>query len=122
MPVYEYRCKNCLTVTDDIRPHALRDDFPACPECGSETERVYSTPVVNIIDRKVLRIPGRQPHLKTRKRSLGTNLGRIKPAEIAREMETLEERYGKDLDRAEAKENRRQEEAAREIKSIIEKA
>jgi putative FmdB family regulatory protein len=43
MPRYDYRCPECETTFEVVRPSTERD-APGCPECGAETRRVF-TPV-----------------------------------------------------------------------------
>jgi putative FmdB family regulatory protein len=43
MPIYEFQCQACSTITDEIRP--MRESGspgPACPQCNGETQRIYS--------------------------------------------------------------------------------
>jgi putative FmdB family regulatory protein len=37
MPVYEYRCNNCSTTFDLLRPMAQRELAAVCPGCESRT-------------------------------------------------------------------------------------
>jgi putative FmdB family regulatory protein len=40
MPVYEYRCKECATLTEEIQPMGAAPPGP-CKVCGGELRRVY---------------------------------------------------------------------------------
>ena len=42
MPLYEYKCGACGTITEEGRPAAYRDVSAICPACFSEAERIYS--------------------------------------------------------------------------------
>ena len=43
MPIYEYRCKQCGTVFDVIRPMSAADDAISCENCNSrDTTRMLS--------------------------------------------------------------------------------
>jgi putative FmdB family regulatory protein len=43
MPTYEFRCKKCSHVTEEIRMFSERfDDPPDCPKCLGDTERLTS--------------------------------------------------------------------------------
>lgn len=43
MPIYEYRCKQCGSVFDAIRPMSAADDVIACENCNSkDTTRMLS--------------------------------------------------------------------------------
>jgi len=43
MPVYEYRCDQCQSLTESLRTMAAADDPIACQQCGSgQTRRVQS--------------------------------------------------------------------------------
>jgi len=42
MPVYEYRCHSCRRKVSLLQ-HSLSSDAPACPHCGGELERLFST-------------------------------------------------------------------------------
>jgi len=42
MPVYDFKCRSCAKVFEVKRAHT--DDTPvACPDCGSDTKRVFSS-------------------------------------------------------------------------------
>jgi len=43
MPRYDFKCPQCETTFEVVRPHSERD-VPACPDCGAEAKRVF-TPV-----------------------------------------------------------------------------
>ena len=43
MPLYEYYCKNCHGVFEEIRQMRDASDPSPCPECGREAPRVMST-------------------------------------------------------------------------------
>lgn len=47
MPIYEYACHECGTVTEDIRSIAARDDISVCNR-GHVTERIVSVPALSI--------------------------------------------------------------------------
>ncbi len=42
MPFYEYKCRDCGTVTEVLRPIKSRDDVARCYRCGAATERIMS--------------------------------------------------------------------------------
>ena len=43
MPVYEYRCDQCQSLTESLRAMAAADDPTTCEHCGSgQTRRVQS--------------------------------------------------------------------------------
>ncbi|HEX3049978.1 MAG TPA: zinc ribbon domain-containing protein [Aggregatilineaceae bacterium] len=45
MPVYEYRCTDCLTVFEVRRSMSAPEQAEACPHCqGMQNMRVYSAP------------------------------------------------------------------------------
>jgi len=57
MPIYEYQCKACDTVTEFL-VGVGEDTVISCPDCGStDMEKVMST--ASILNRAVERIPGR---------------------------------------------------------------
>ena len=41
MPAYDFRCSECQTVFEVVRPIRSTED-ETCPECGGETKRVFS--------------------------------------------------------------------------------
>jgi putative FmdB family regulatory protein len=43
MPRYDFKCPECDTTFEVVRPASERD-APSCPDCGEETKRVF-TPV-----------------------------------------------------------------------------
>lgn len=40
MPIYEYKCRKCRTLTEQIQGYD--DPGPRCPACGGKTDRVMS--------------------------------------------------------------------------------
>ena len=40
MPVYEYRCRACGFLVEEVQPMGAGPPGP-CPECGGELRRVY---------------------------------------------------------------------------------
>jgi putative FmdB family regulatory protein len=42
MPIYEYRCESCDTVTEKMRKVKEKDDPLECPECGGDTQKCVS--------------------------------------------------------------------------------
>ena len=44
MPIYEYRCPECMTVAERIRKYGERDDPVTCLGCAKERPRIYSAP------------------------------------------------------------------------------
>jgi len=40
MPIYEYKCKECEIVFEELM--RFDDPDPECPECGSEVEKLIS--------------------------------------------------------------------------------
>ena len=45
MPMYDFQCTKCEHVFEEITK--IDDPPPACPECGSPSERKMSTPFVS---------------------------------------------------------------------------
>lgn len=43
MPIYEYECKNCGKITEQIRNVSQRDRHITCPKCESIACRVLSS-------------------------------------------------------------------------------
>jgi len=43
MPVYEFRCKKCEAISDEIRSVSKRNDPSFCPQCGEQTSRWIPT-------------------------------------------------------------------------------
>lgn len=43
MPYYLYECTNeeCRATGEELRTIQKRDECPDCPECGSETKRIF---------------------------------------------------------------------------------
>ena len=117
MPTYEYQCSGCSNVQEELRPYEKRDEAVSCEECGKDMARLPSAPCVLIKDQKMLKLPGRQPVLKKRTRMLGSKLGIIRPQELGNAIWDLENKYGKDIQRAEEAENLKNKQAMLEIKS-----
>ena len=44
MPLYEYRCMSCRSVTRYMRPMAKRNETAMCPDCGMPARRIISKP------------------------------------------------------------------------------
>jgi len=44
MPLYEYRCMKCRSVTSYMRPMARCNEPATCPECGMPARRIFSIP------------------------------------------------------------------------------
>lgn len=42
MPFYEYKCINCNTITEVLRPIKSRDEIIPCPKCGAASKRIMS--------------------------------------------------------------------------------
>lgn len=40
MPIYEYKCRKCKGVTEQIQ--GFDDPGPKCPSCGGKTDKVMS--------------------------------------------------------------------------------
>lgn len=100
---YGYLCEGCKHEDFERRMPDQKDDPLECPQCQGAMTRKFETPTtVNIIDKKTLNIPGRAPIHKSRKRQLGSGLGRIEPLKIAHEMDKLEQKYEKDFNKTEA--------------------
>jgi len=59
MPLYEYRCMSCRSVTSYMRPAARRNETATCPECGMPARRIFSIPqkpvVVEMTPNEILR-------------------------------------------------------------------
>jgi len=49
MPMYDYRCKNCDEVFEElVFSNSTSDDEIKCPKCGqSKSERLISAPMVS---------------------------------------------------------------------------
>jgi len=44
MPLYEYKCRDCGTVFEELVGKTVPDSMPLCPKCGSDNcERLFST-------------------------------------------------------------------------------
>jgi putative FmdB family regulatory protein len=41
VPVYEYRCRSCEAMVEEVQPMGAKAPGP-CPKCGGELRRVYS--------------------------------------------------------------------------------
>jgi putative FmdB family regulatory protein len=41
VPVYEYRCRACDSMVEEIQPMGAPPPGP-CPKCGGELKRIYS--------------------------------------------------------------------------------
>ena len=44
MPLYEYRCMKCRSVTGYLRPADRRNEVAYCSECGAAARRIISKP------------------------------------------------------------------------------
>ena len=59
MPLYEYRCMACRSVTSYMRRTAKRNEPATCPECGMPARRIISKPqkpvVVEMTANEILR-------------------------------------------------------------------
>lgn len=98
---FGYVCEGCGHEDFERRLPEQRDDPLECPQCqGAMKYKFEVTRTVNIIDHKVLKLPGRKPVHKSRKRQLGTGLGRIEPLKIAHEMSKLE-KYDAEIEKSE---------------------
>jgi putative FmdB family regulatory protein len=42
MPIYEYKCENCSTVTEKMEPMSGSVDDIACPSCGGPAKKIIS--------------------------------------------------------------------------------
>lgn len=106
IPSFDYKCstEGCNHQDWEVRPRERRDDPLECPQCKGNMVYEFpdEIPVVNIIDRKTLLLPGRAPITRTRKRSLGTQIGLIRPVEIGNALHDMESKYSKDIAKAEA--------------------
>jgi len=40
MPLYEFRCQHCDHLFERVQSYAA--DWPACPVCGADTQRILS--------------------------------------------------------------------------------
>jgi len=50
MPLYEFYCEKCQSITEAVRLIAKRDGAQKCQFCKGPTERVVSAPTVQIWD------------------------------------------------------------------------
>lgn len=48
MPLYAFRCPDCLIEVEDIRTVANRNDAPACPDCHVTMERQLSASTFHV--------------------------------------------------------------------------
>ncbi|MET0384749.1 MAG: zinc ribbon domain-containing protein [Polyangiales bacterium] len=62
MPLYDYRCPKCQSVSELLVSHTAS---PTCPQCGDKLERLLSAPVP----------PGRTKDLVKRARALAASEG-----------------------------------------------
>lgn len=44
MPIYEYRCNNCMSHIQVTRSYTDTETDIVCPKCDLKTSRVYSAP------------------------------------------------------------------------------
>jgi len=44
MPIYDYECLDCQTVTSDFRVMERRHDSAVCPKCQGLAEQVFVAP------------------------------------------------------------------------------
>ena len=44
MPLYEYRCNNCMSLIQVTRSYTERETDIICPKCDRKTSRVYHAP------------------------------------------------------------------------------
>lgn len=47
MPIYEYRCRDCGSTAEEVRP--VGTDLSSCPECGATSERRFASTGVGIV-------------------------------------------------------------------------
>lgn len=48
MPIYEYRCESCETVSEALVKIADRFQEQLCPECGGKAKLIVSTPMLKL--------------------------------------------------------------------------
>ena len=46
MAIYEYKCKHCNHVHEEIRPMSESDEDSKCEKCGKKSERIISPAAV----------------------------------------------------------------------------
>jgi putative FmdB family regulatory protein len=46
MPIYEYMCRSCGHVSEVLAHGFFSPRNPECPQCGSEMERLITTPAL----------------------------------------------------------------------------
>ncbi|HEY4930721.1 MAG TPA: zinc ribbon domain-containing protein [Terriglobales bacterium] len=46
MPLYEYQCKSCHSLTERIQQRFSDPPLTICPHCGGELEQLISAPAV----------------------------------------------------------------------------
>jgi len=44
MPMYEYKCDNCMVVHDVLVPLKMFDILVKCPDCDGSLKRLVSSP------------------------------------------------------------------------------
>lgn len=49
MPLYEYKCRECGTLTEAFRRVARRNRAPKC-ECGGKTKKVFSRASTDVLN------------------------------------------------------------------------
>lgn len=48
MPIYEYLCSKCNTLTEDLRKMDEREIPAVCPDCGEPARFIISAPRVDL--------------------------------------------------------------------------
>ncbi len=48
MPVYEFRCRDCATITTHVSRIAERPETVVCEQCGGEASRIISGSAVKL--------------------------------------------------------------------------
>lgn len=52
MPMYDWECNECGHTFEEMATYAERDTGIPCPECGSESSRVFSAPKLHWLNDK----------------------------------------------------------------------
>lgn len=97
MAMYEYECETCDLVVEELRDVDKRDDPLDCPECSKPLKRAFTTTSYMCVkDNKLWTNThdGRTVR-KSRRRVLGTDIGRVRVDKMGNELNALHEQYKK---------------------------